>query len=340
MTLVSGQGSASDETDLVALLERLERENPELAAAALDREIDSLLERTPAASRTASPVKASAEPLHRRKRTGEKVFEWFTPLVARHPLLSPEETQQCAREVEAGLFAEEYLATHPTAEMQRRHVADLHQLVETGQRSFERLVLSNLRLVFHWSKGIASQIDSDWAQDAFQVGCIGLIRGIQGWDYAKGFSLSTYVSWHIRQAIQRWRANDILLVRLPVHVWEALDGSPEKMTPAVRAAADRSQNMHSLDEMSGEEAWFEYDGGLEDAGYEVDRTWLVSHLLNALDEREAEILRLRHGLGDADPMTLDEIGVIFKVTRERIRQLERKAVTQLRAMAEKEHLAY
>lgn len=339
VTLLSGSSPPWDEADLVALLDRLEGENPDLAAVALDSEIDSLLDRAPRPSTDpGSPDGRTTSRARLRKRGGVSAFEWFQPLVARHPVLSREDTERRAAEVEAGLLAEEYLATHAIAELQRRQVADFRELARIGRASYEILVLSNLRLAFYWSKGIASQVDSDWAQDAFQAGCIGLIRGVQGWDFTKGFTLSTYVSWHIRQSIQRWRNNEILLIRIPVHIWESLDNDPDRLTSGVREAAERSQNIWSLDEMDGEEAWFEYDSGLEEADERLERHWLASDLLSRLDDRSARILRLRHGFDGQDPMTLNEIGEVFEVTRERIRQIESKALKALRLVSQREGL--
>jgi DNA-directed RNA polymerase specialized sigma subunit len=104
--------------------------------------------------------------------------------------MTREETIAAARAVEVGLFAEGRLETVDRAQVTRMHVRDLRTLVDNGRQAFQRLIVSNLRLVFHWSKGVASSLGEDWAQDAFQVGCIGLIRGLQGWDYTQGYALT------------------------------------------------------------------------------------------------------------------------------------------------------
>lgn len=321
--------------DFATLLDQLESAIPDLGSEALDREVAALLGTAfaPTRSKIAEP-KRGEEARGRRRASADSEFSWFGQLVARWPVLSPAQTTAAAIEVEVGLLAGERLATSDRALLDRRIYADLYRLAEIGERSFVRLVLSNLRLVFHWSKGVAHSVDSDWAQDAFQVGCIGLMRGIQGWDHKMGFTLSTFVSWHIRQAIQRWRANDILLIRIPVHVWEAIGSDDKTLKPALRAAAARAQNIFSLDEMDGEEPWFECDGGLTEAIEELERVEVIRDALAQIDGREAAILRMRFGIGEyAEPMTLEEIGSAFGFTRERARQLETKGKAKLMAMS-------
>lgn len=322
--------------DLSALLAELEAAMPDLSADVLDREVAELLGREATVPSSSAAKSRREQPNERRRKSGRSEFEWYTHLVARWSVMSQPQTIAAAIEIEAGLFAAERLATTERATLDRRTNADLHRLVEIGERSFARLVLSNLRLVFHWSKGVAQSVDSDWAQDAFQAGCLGLMRGIQGWDYKMGFTLSTFVSWHVRQAIQRWRANEILLIRIPVHVWESLNSEDKDLAPALQLAATRAQNIFSLDEMDGEEPWFEYDGGLNDATDDVERAATLSKALDSIPEREGLVLRMRYGIGDdiAEPMTLEAIGAAFGFTRERARQLETRGKDKLKAMSE------
>lgn len=325
---LSGDTNSEDD-DLLNLLERIERENPNIAADWLARETNEILgrkpERVPALAR-----RAETRPRKRRRRSS--TFEWFAQMVEAKPLLEPERIIEAARAVEIGLLAEERLHNLDGTTATRRDIGDLNTLIEYGRAEYRLLVVSNLRLVFHWSKGVASTIDEDWAQDAFQAGCIGLMRGLQGWDYAKGYALSTFVSWHIRQAIQRWRANEVLLVRLPVHVWEGLDSAESDLTPEIEAAAFRAQNIYSLEELDPEGTDCVWDGGLRDMANAMERSRFVNKLLDSLTERESDVLRLRYGLssGEDEPQTLDRIGDGFGLTRERIRQIEQKSLKKLR----------
>lgn len=319
----------SEDDNLLDLIERIERENPKIAADRLAVEADELLGRKPD---YASDHDRSAKPTGRKRRRKSSAFDWFAQMVDAKPLLDPERTIEAARAVEVGLLAEERLDSLDGARS-RREVGDLHTLIEHGRAEYRLLVVSNLRLVFHWSKGVASTIDEDWAQDAFQAGCMGLMRGLQGWDYAKGYALSTFVSWHIRQAVQRWRANEVLLVRLPVHVWEGLDSAESDLTPEIEAAAIRAQNIFSLDEMDPEGTDWSWDGGLHNSTLTIERRRVLNRLLDSLPERDAGVLRLRYGFfsdEEDEPQTLDLIGNRLGLTRERIRQIEQKSLTKLR----------
>jgi RNA polymerase primary sigma factor len=321
--------------DLEQLLERIDLADPSLRSERLSLEIDYLLGR--AKPRPEPATRTFREPPRLRGKT--TAFDWYSRIVEAFPVLEPERTRAAAAAVEIGLLAEERLDRLEIASTTRREVAELNELAATGREEYRLLVVSNLRLVFHWSKGVASSIDADWAQDAFQAGCLGLMKGLQSWDHAKGFALSTFVSWSIRQAIQRWRANDVLLIRIPVHVWDGLD-SADGLTPEMRAAAHRAQNISCLDEIDPESIYLESYGGIEDLTDCIDRQRLVRILLSSLNEKEADVLRLRFGLSDAqygadrvedEPMTLDAIGEAFGLTRERIRQIEKKAFEKLRA---------
>ena len=325
--------TSSEEDDLLDLIERIERENPNIAADWLARETDEILGRKP----ERLPDRArSAKNGRRKRRRKSSTFDWFAQMVEAKPLLEPERIIEAARAVEIGILAEERLRDPGGTITTRRDAADLYTLIEHGRAEYQLLVVSNLRLVFHWSKGVASTIDEDWAQDAFQAGCIGLMRGLQGWDYAKGYALSTFVSWHIRQTIQRWRANEVLIIRLPVHVWEGLDSAEGDLTPETEAAATRAQNIRSLDEMDPEDEGWTWDGGLGNAANAMDRRRVVKELLDTLTQRESDVLRLRYGLNsdEDEPQTLDRIGDSFGLTRERIRQIEQKSLKKLRGHLE------
>ena len=247
--------------------------------------------------------------------------------------MSSGQTIAAARKVEVGLLAEERLATLARASVNFMHMRDLRTLIDEGREAFRTLIVSNLRLVFHWSKGVASSLGEDWAQDAFQAGCIGLIRGLQSWDYMKGYALSTYVSWHIRQQIQRWRWNEVALIRLPVHVWERLESDSDDLSAAIEAAAFQALDIVPIEDVEEDDLSLVWDGGLEEIARHAEIDRIVAQLLDDLTEQEADVLKLRHGLGNMSdgPMTLDAIGQVYGVTRERIRQIESKALGKLQA---------
>lgn len=254
------------------------------------------------------------------------------------PLLDHAETIVAARQIEIGLFAEERLENGGLIPNSTRR--ELRTLADEGRRAFELLTLSNLRLVFHWAKGVATSVGEDWVQDAFQAGCIGLMRGLQGWDYTKGYQLSTFISWHIRQQIQRWRMNETSMIRVPVHVWSKLDAEmsrdgADSLLDAARLALDIAYLEDlSEDEIESLKQTCESDDPLFAVAVDIDRRRQIDELLATLDERAEMVIRLRNGLGDRDEdMTLDAIGAIYGVTRERIRQIEKKAMDALRLHA-------
>lgn len=337
---VPREGATDAHTNALTFLEQLLAANPDIDSAALESEVDTLLGRTP--QRATPKVDRRWAAKVEEDPDDAPDFGWYQQLLTRAPAVDDEYIDEAARRVEAGLFAEERLAGLDRALTSRRELSELHTLVKEGREAWNFMVLSNLRLVFHWSKGVARSVDSDWAQDAFQVGCIGLMRGLQGWDYRMGYKLSTFVSWHVRQAIQRWRANDVMIIRVPVHVWEALGADESDLNDALRESAERAQDLASLQAMhydrGEDEAW---DGGFEELETTIDRDRLVGTLLDGLDERSLDIVQRRFGLRDDldGPMTLDEIGEVWGVTRERIRQLEKKILDSLRAKANGEPTA-
>ncbi|GAB3156013.1 hypothetical protein GCM10027058_29390 [Microbacterium neimengense] len=327
-------------SDALRFLEHLLTTNPDLQDAALSAELDTLLGR---AHRAVPKVDRRWAAKVDEVPVDAPDFGWYQQLLALSPAMNDDYIGEAARRVEAGLLAEERLAKMETPLASRRELAELHTLVSEGRDAWSFMVLSNLRLVFHWSKGVARSVDSDWAQDAFQVGCIGLMRGLQGWDYRMGYKLSTFVSWHIRQAIQRWRANDVMIIRVPVHVWEALGYEDADLTDKVRESARRAQDLASLEAMlfdrNEDEAW---DGGITALEEQIDRERIMKSLLDGLDERSLDIIERRFGLrNDLDgPMTLDQIGDVWGVTRERIRQLEKRILEALQRKARGEELRF
>lgn len=304
-------------------------------------EIEELLGRRPASAPRAKRRQTGRgrRKVHIGTGNGDsQSFDWYANLLHQVPELDENEISEYARKVEVGLLAEARMKELVPQATSRRELTDLYRLIEEGKQAWRWLILVNLRLVFHWSKGVARSVDSDWAQDAFQVGCLGLMRGLEGWDYQLGYKLSTFVSWHIRQAIQRWRANDVLIIRIPVHVWETLDKDELEPSDSIRLAVDRSLELLSVDAMIERREDATWDGGFESLEDRIDRERAVHEILTGLDHRSLDVIQRRFGLRDGlpDPETLDQIGEAWGVTRERIRQLEKKALNSLRAAAMRE----
>ena len=318
------------EFELEALLHSIESASPEVQSGRLAADVDELLGRSPVLS--SSVIGSASRSFSRVKRKSKPRFEWFQDIAVSAKQLDDDQVVVAAKAVEIGLLAREVLATTASDQLGRRERIDFEELARQGHEAYTALILANLRLVFHWSKGIAHAHGEHWAQDAFQAGCIGLMRGLQGYDYEKGFKLSTYVSWHIRQAIQRWRANEISLIRLPVHIWDVLNSESAKLEPKVQLLVDQSQNMVCWKDLDEHADRLINDGGVGELLRVLDRSRLVDKLMSTLTDREQGVLRLRFGLGGdgSEPMTLDQIGEAYGLTRERIRQIEAKSLRSLR----------
>lgn len=333
MSTDQGVGPVASEDPVASILEllgQIQQDNPEVAERALQQEIDDFLGREIGRSKPAvEGSRPAARDIDPGAERAEGVHNWYSLIASRVPAYDDERNWRSAQAVEVGLLARECLESSAAQMLSRQELADLHTLKEEGEAAWTWLVTANLGLVFYWSRGVARTIDPDWAQDAFQAGCMGLIRGLERWDYTRGYKLSTFVSWHIRQSIERWRANEVLMIRVPVHVHDALKSPDEATKTKAQEAARVALTLASIDADGFEildEAW---DGGLT----EIANTWRVESLLwrmlGLLTERESGILCMRFGVGDGIPKTLDQIGDVFGVTRERIRQLERQAFAKL-----------
>ncbi|WP_405873108.1 MULTISPECIES: RNA polymerase sigma factor [unclassified Streptomyces] len=285
------------------------------------------------------------------------LFRQYLREIGRIPLLTAAEEVDLARRVEAGLFAEEKLSTAPDLDSQL--ALDLDRLVVMGRMAKRRLIEANLRLVVSVAKRYVGR--GLTMLDLVQEGNLGLIRAVEKFDYARGYKFSTYATWWIRQAMSRALADQARTIRVPVHVVELinrvvrvqrrmlqergyeptpeevadhLDLAPERVSEVLRLA----QEPVSLHAPVGEED----DVALGDLIEDGDATspvesaaflLLREHLeavLSTLGERERKVVQLRYGLVDGRPRTLEEIGRIFGVTRERIRQIESKTLNKLR----------
>ncbi|WP_424887599.1 RNA polymerase sigma factor [Streptomyces sp. XH2] len=285
------------------------------------------------------------------------LFRQYLREIGRIPLLSAAEEVELARCVEAGLFAEEKLAGAPDLDSQL--ALDLDRLVVLGRMAKRRLIEANLRLVVSVAKRYIGR--GLTMLDLVQEGNLGLIRAVEKFDYARGYKFSTYATWWIRQAMSRALADQARTIRVPVHVVELinrvvrvqrrmlqergyeptadevaahLDLTQERVSEVLRLA----QEPVSLHAPVGEEDDVALGDLIEDgdAASPVESAaflLLREHLeavLSTLGERERKVVQLRYGLADGRPRTLEEIGRIFGVTRERIRQIESKTLNKLR----------
>ncbi|MEV3906583.1 MULTISPECIES: RNA polymerase sigma factor [Streptomyces] len=300
------------------------------------------------------------EPPRGRVDTGgpsSDLFRQYLREIGRIPLLTAAEEVDLARRVEAGLFAEEKLSNAPDLDSQL--ALDLDRLVVLGRMAKRRLIEANLRLVVSVAKRYVGR--GLTMLDLVQEGNLGLIRAVEKFDYARGYKFSTYATWWIRQAMSRALADQARTIRVPVHVVELinrvvrvqrrmlqergyeptpeevathLDLAPERVSEVLRLA----QEPVSLHAPVGEEDDVALGDLIEDgdAASPVESAaflLLREHLeavLSTLGERERKVVQLRYGLADGRPRTLEEIGRIFGVTRERIRQIESKTLNKLR----------
>ncbi|MEU4994893.1 sigma-70 family RNA polymerase sigma factor [Streptomyces sp. NPDC021622] len=285
------------------------------------------------------------------------LFRQYLREIGRIPLLTAAEEVELARSVEAGLFAEEKLRLAPDLDSQL--ALDLDKLVVAGRMAKRRLIEANLRLVVSVAKRYVGR--GLTMLDLVQEGNLGLIRAVEKFDYARGYKFSTYATWWIRQAMSRALADQARTIRVPVHVVELInrvvrvqrrmlqergyEPTPEEVAAHLDLPHERvsevlrlAQEPVSLHAPVGEED----DVALGDLIEDGDATspvesaaflLLREHLeavLSTLGERERKVVQLRYGLADGRPRTLEEIGRIFGVTRERIRQIESKTLNKLR----------
>ncbi|MFZ4506003.1 MAG: RNA polymerase sigma factor, partial [Microbacteriaceae bacterium] len=280
--------------------------------------------------------------------------------IGRVALLNAEQEVQLALRIEAGLFAEEKWAKLPPSKRNNsREGRELRIIADDGERAKRHLLEANLRLVVSLAKRYTGR--GMQFLDLIQEGNLGLIRAVEKFDYTKGFKFSTYATWWIRQAITRAMADQARTIRIPVHMVEVInklarvqrqllqdlgrEPSPEElaheldMTPEkVLEVQKYGREPISLHTPLGEDGDSEFGDLIEDTEAIVpldavaNRMLLVAleSVLDSLSERESGVIRMRYGLGDGIPKTLDQIGESFNVTRERIRQIESKTMAKLR----------
>jgi len=292
--------------------------------------------------------------------------------IGRTPLLDAAQEVELAKRIEAGLYADERVRQHDAGEIELddRMRADLRVIGRQGREAKAHMLRANLRLVVsvakkHSHRGLPFL-------DVVQEGNLGLIRAVEKFDYVKGYKFSTYAMWWIRQAISRGLAEQARTIRLPVHVAEDVnklgrisrdlsqdlgrEPTLDELAAAMELPVDRvaelrrvSRDTMSLDSPVGDDGDatlgdLVVESGAPAAADAVEQRMLTAQVSEAVDEllppREATFLRLRYGLGDGNPRSLEEIGRHLGLTRERIRQLEKEALAKLRASRNQQLLEY
>ncbi|HUT87195.1 MAG TPA: sigma-70 family RNA polymerase sigma factor [Candidatus Heimdallarchaeota archaeon] len=344
--LLEDEDSADDEADVIAAVETHHDEKSSTKdshATTKKRKRDQL----PPSSRREDPVKT------------------YLREIGKVRLLTKEEEVELAMAMEAGLEATERLdharlsEEHGMDLLSKEDKLDLEKLVTTGAAARERLTVSNLRLVVSIAKRYMNRGLS--FLDLIQEGNMGLMKAVEKFDYSRGYKFSTYATWWIRQAITRAIADQSRTIRVPVHMIETVrelnrvkreyiqahGAAPtlEDLSILTGMSIDKikkvenvSQFTASLERPIGEEDEDTLGDFIEDPSSpsptkETFRMFLkeqLNHALGQLDEREREILKLRYGLDDDHPRTLKDVSLKFNITRERVRQIEIKAIEKLK----------
>ncbi len=277
--------------------------------------------------------------------------------IGKVPLLNAEQEVELAKRIEAGLFSDEKLNSGEKLAAKLRK--ELEWIAEDGRRAKNHLLEANLRLVVSLAKRYTGR--GMLFLDLIQEGNLGLIRAVEKFDYTKGYKFSTYATWWIRQAITRAMADQARTIRIPVHMVEVInklarvqrqmlqdlgrEPTPEELAKELDMTPEKVVEVQkygrepiSLHTPLGEDGDSEFGDLIEDSeaivpAEAVSFTLLQEQLhsvLDTLSEREAGVVSMRFGLTDGQPKTLDEIGKVYGVTRERIRQIESKTMSKLR----------
>ncbi len=277
--------------------------------------------------------------------------------IGKVPLLNAAMEVELAKRIEAGLFSEEKVAKG--GKVSPKTLDELEWIVEDGRRAKNHLLEANLRLVVSLAKRYTGR--GMLFLDLIQEGNLGLIRAVEKFDYTKGYKFSTYATWWIRQAITRAMADQARTIRIPVHMVEVInklarvqrqmlqdlgrEPTPEELAKELDMTPEKVIEVQkygrepiSLHTPLGEDGDSEFGDLIEDSeaivpADAVSFTLLQEQLhavLDTLSEREAGVVSMRFGLTDGQPKTLDEIGKVYGVTRERIRQIESKTMSKLR----------
>ncbi len=279
--------------------------------------------------------------------------------IGKVPLLSPEEEIELAQKMSDGNLAQEQIEEAGEASFTPENLARMNRIIKEGEKAKQKLAEANLRLVVSIAKRYVGR--GMLFLDLIQEGNLGLIKAVEKFDYTKGYKFSTYATWWIRQAITRAIADQARTIRIPVHMVETInkvirvsrqllqelghDPSPEEIADEMSMPVDKvreilkiAQEPVSLETPIGEEedshlGDFIPDEGASEPSEAASFTLLKEQLvdvLSTLTPREEKVLKLRFGIEDGRTRTLEEVGKVFNVTRERIRQIEAKALRKLR----------
>src|SRR5690625_2509343 len=299
---------------------------------------------------------APVQQVHTAGATADPVKDYLKQ-IGKVALLNAEMEVDLAKRIEAGLFAEERMSSEEIKD--RKHLRELQFIAHDGRRAKNHLLEANLRLVVSLAKRYTGR--GMLFLDLIQEGNLGLIRAVEKFDYTKGYKFSTYATWWIRQAITRAMADQARTIRIPVHMVEVInklarvqrqmlqdlgrEPTPEELAKELDMTPERVVEVQkygrepiSLHTPLGEDGDSEFGDLIEDAeavvpADAVSFTLLQEQLhqvLDTLSEREAGVVSMRFGLSDGQPKTLDEIGKVYGVTRDRIRQIESKTMAKLR----------
>lgn len=299
---------------------------------------------------------APVQQVHTAGATADPVKDYLKQ-IGKVALLNAEMEVDLAKRIEAGLFAEERISSGDIKD--RKFRRELEFIAHDGRRAKNHLLEANLRLVVSLAKRYTGR--GMLFLDLIQEGNLGLIRAVEKFDYTKGYKFSTYATWWIRQAITRAMADQARTIRIPVHMVEVInklarvqrqmlqdlgrEPTPEELAKELDMTPERVVEVQkygrepiSLHTPLGEDGDSEFGDLIEDAeavvpADAVSFTLLQEQLhqvLDTLSEREAGVVSMRFGLSDGQPKTLDEIGKVYGVTRERIRQIESKTMSKLR----------
>jgi RNA polymerase primary sigma factor len=323
--------------------------------------VKSELEPTPATEETGFVITdddddAPAQQVATAGATADPVKDYLKQ-IGKVALLNAEQEVELAKRIEAGLFAEEKL--NAGTKIESKHKRELWWIAQDGKKAKNHLLEANLRLVVSLAKRYTGR--GMLFLDLIQEGNLGLIRAVEKFDYTKGYKFSTYATWWIRQAIPRAMADQARTIRIPVHMVEVInklarvqrqmlqdlgrEPTPEELAKELDMTPEKVVEVQkygrepiSLHTPLGEDGDSEFGDLIEDSeavvpADAVSFTLLQEQLhsvLDTLSEREAGVVSMRFGLTDGQPKTLDEIGKVYGVTRERIRQIESKTMSKLR----------
>ncbi|MBR4399336.1 MAG: RNA polymerase sigma factor [Aeriscardovia sp.] len=279
--------------------------------------------------------------------------------IGRVSLLTADEEKDLSERIEAGLYAQHILDTAKEGELTFEYRRQLQWAANDGRKAKDHLLEANLRLVVSLAKRYIGR--GMHFLDLIQEGNLGLIRAVEKFDYTKGFKFSTYATWWIRQAITRAMADQARTIRVPVHMVEVInklsriqrrmlqdlgrEPTTEELANELNMPIEKVEEVQkygrepiSLHTPLGEEGDSEFGDLIEDTDAISPQDAVAfsilqeefRHVLGTLSSREAGVIKMRYGLEDGQPKTLDDIGRIYGVTRERIRQIESKTMSKLR----------